>query len=53
MQEANATFDGLIPEVYDKHLGAVLFEPFAADLVKRLKPSRSKDVLELACGTGS
>jgi ubiquinone/menaquinone biosynthesis C-methylase UbiE len=52
MQEANATFDGLIPEVYDQHLGGVLFEPYAADLVKRLKPRGSKDVLELACGTG-
>ncbi|HYR69516.1 MAG TPA: methyltransferase domain-containing protein [Candidatus Dormibacteraeota bacterium] len=52
MQEANATFDGLIPEIYDKHLGAVLFEPYAADLVDRLKPRGPKDVLELACGTG-
>ncbi|HKW51375.1 MAG TPA: methyltransferase domain-containing protein [Candidatus Eisenbacteria bacterium] len=52
MQEANATFDGLIPEIYDKHLGAVLFKPYAADLVKRLKPRGAKDVLELACGTG-
>ena len=52
MQEANVTFDGSIPEIYDKHLGAVLFEPYAADLVKRLKSRGSKDVLELACGTG-
>jgi len=52
MPEANATFDGLIPEVYDNHLGAVLFEPYAADLVNRLKPRAAKDVLELACGTG-
>jgi len=52
MPEANATFDGLIPEVYDNHLGAVLFEPYAADLVNRLKPRGAKDVLELACGTG-
>jgi len=52
MQEANVTFDGLIPEIYDKHLGAVLFEPYAADLVNRLKPRGPKDVLEVACGTG-
>jgi ubiquinone/menaquinone biosynthesis C-methylase UbiE len=52
MPEANATFDGLIPEAYDQHLGGVLFEPYAADLVKRLKPRGSQDLLELACGTG-
>ena len=52
MPEANATFDGLIPEIYDQHLGAVLFQPYADDLVKRLKPRGPKDVLELACGTG-
>src|SRR6267142_452022 len=52
MPEPNATFDGLIPEVYDNHLGAVLFEPYSADLVNRLKPRAAKDVLELACGTG-
>lgn len=52
MPEANATFDGLIPEVYDRHLGAVLFQPYADDLVARLKPLGAKEVLELACGTG-
>lgn len=52
MPEANATFDGSIPEVYDRHLGAVKFEPYAADLVERLKPRGAKDVLEVACGTG-
>ena len=52
MPEANATFDGLIPEVYDRHKGAVLFEPYAADLVERLKPRGAKEILELACGTG-
>jgi ubiquinone/menaquinone biosynthesis C-methylase UbiE len=52
MQEANATFDGLIPEIYDRHLGSVLFQPYAADLARRLKARGPKDVLEVACGTG-
>ena len=28
----NATFNGTIPEMYDRLLGPLLFEPFAIDL---------------------
>ncbi len=52
MENANAIFVGSIPEHYDRHLGPVLFEPYAADLVQRLKLSQVKDALEIACGTG-
>jgi SAM-dependent methyltransferase len=41
-----------MPEVYDRHLGAAVFRPFARDLARRaalLGPSR---VLEIAAGTG-
>ena len=48
----NATFDGSIPENYDRYLGPILFEPYAADLASRLNVSADASVLELACGTG-
>lgn len=48
----NAAFVGSIPENYDRYLGRVLFDPYAADLVARLDLPESAAVLELACGTG-
>ena len=47
----SATFVGSIPALYDRHLGPVLFEPYARDLARRLPP-RSRAVLEVAAGTG-
>jgi ubiquinone/menaquinone biosynthesis C-methylase UbiE len=44
-------FVGSIPELYDRHMGPVLFEPYARDLARRL-PSGARRVLELAAGTG-
>jgi ubiquinone/menaquinone biosynthesis C-methylase UbiE len=44
-------FVGSIPELYDRHLGPVLFEPYARDLAARV-PARAKHVLEIAAGTG-
>jgi hypothetical protein len=34
--EANARFQGSIPELYDRHLGPVIFEPYAEDLARRV-----------------
>jgi SAM-dependent methyltransferase len=45
-------FTGSIPALYDRYLGPVLFEPYAADLVSRLPKGDGLRVLELACGTG-
>jgi SAM-dependent methyltransferase len=44
-------FVGSIPELYDRHLGPVLFEPYARDLAGRLPPGTNR-VLEIAAGTG-
>ncbi len=44
-------FVGSIPELYDRHLGPVLFEPYANDLSARL-PAGARRVLEIAAGTG-
>ena len=52
MSEANARFLGTIPELYDRHLGPVIFEPYAADLARRVTATTGESVLEVACGTG-
>jgi ubiquinone/menaquinone biosynthesis C-methylase UbiE len=48
----NAAFVGTIPENYDQHLGPVMFDPYARDLVARLEVPPGATVLEIACGTG-
>jgi ubiquinone/menaquinone biosynthesis C-methylase UbiE len=52
MSEMNISFSGSIPQLYDRHLGPVLFEPYAADLARRVTAQAAGPVLELACGTG-
>lgn len=44
-------FVGQIPELYDRHLGPVLFEPYARDLAARV-PADARRILEVAAGTG-
>jgi len=44
-------FAGSIPELYDRHMGPVLFEPYAQELAARLPPQAAR-VLEVAAGTG-
>jgi len=44
-------FLGSIPELYDRHLGPVFFEPYAIDLARRI-PASAQRVLEVASGTG-
>jgi ubiquinone/menaquinone biosynthesis C-methylase UbiE len=46
-----ARFVGSIPELYERHLGPVLFEPYAIDLASRV-PAGSRKILEIAAGTG-
>lgn len=48
----DSLFDGSIPEFYDLHLGPLLFEPFAADLGRRVAKLRPRRALEVAAGTG-
>jgi ubiquinone/menaquinone biosynthesis C-methylase UbiE len=51
-RDRNVLFQGAIPENYDHYLGPVIFEPYAEDLVSRLKGRKLECVLEIACGTG-
>src|ERR1041385_804399 len=45
-------FSGSIPELYERHLVPLIFEPYAIDLALRLKTRPVSDVLEIAAGTG-
>ena len=51
-RDRNVVFAGSIPGNYDRYLGPALFEPFAKDMVARLKHEQPENVLEVACGTG-
>jgi ubiquinone/menaquinone biosynthesis C-methylase UbiE len=52
MAETTISFSGSIPQLYDRYLGPVLFEPYAADLARRVATHGAGPVLEMACGTG-
>lgn len=40
-------------DLYEKHLGSALFEPYAVDLAEKIAASCTQgSVLEMACGTG-
>ena len=52
MSDTAAQFTGEIPRNYDRCLGPMLFEPYAADLVGRVPVREGLRVLEVACGTG-
>jgi ubiquinone/menaquinone biosynthesis C-methylase UbiE len=52
MSETDKTFAGSIPALYDRHLGPMLFEPYALDMAERVARLAPKRILEIAAGTG-
>jgi len=52
MPRSDAVFSGRIPEIYDRFMGPLLFEPYAAEVVPRLAWLRAGHLLETAAGTG-
>ncbi|MBV9054794.1 MAG: methyltransferase domain-containing protein [Hyphomicrobiales bacterium] len=52
MPQNDAAFIGSIPQLYDEHMGALLFAPYARDMAKRLSDMKSGELLETAAGTG-
>ena len=52
MADTDKVFAGSIPKLYETHLVPLIFEPYAADLAKRLSPRRLHRILEVAAGTG-
>ena len=51
MSNGDRAFVGSIPEIYDRYLGPMLFEPYATELASRLS-GFSGQILETAAGTG-
>src|SRR5712691_5587099 len=52
MVATDKLFAGSIPEIYDRFLVPLIFEPYARDLAERLAKTGPRDVLETAAGTG-
>ena len=53
MSDTDKVFAGGIPEIYDRLLVPILFEPYAADLARRAARLQPANVLETASGTGA
>lgn len=51
-QASDASFAGSIPQVYDRLLVPLIFEPYAEDLAARAAALEPARVLEVAAGTG-
>jgi len=52
MAATDKLFAGSIPELYDRVLVPLIFEPYAHDLAERVAKVGPRDVLETAAGTG-
>ena len=53
MSATDKQFSGSIPELYDRHLVPLIFEPYARDIAQRVAARAPKQVLEVAAGTGA
>lgn len=52
MKDSDRAFSGSIPALYDRYLGPLIFEAYAADLARRVAGLGGGSVLETAAGTG-
>ena len=52
MVATDRVFAGSVPEIYDRFLVPLIFEPYALDLAARLASIGPRNVLEIAAGTG-
>lgn len=52
MTSNDRAFSGSIPEIYDRHMVPLIFQPYADDLARRVAALQPASVLETACGTG-
>lgn len=50
--DRDKVFAGSVPQIYEKYLVPLIFEPYAEDLVRRLATRDLRRVLEIAAGTG-
>lgn len=51
--KSDAVFAGSVPAIYERYLVPMTFEPYALDLVERLRARAPRRLLELAAGTGA
>jgi ubiquinone/menaquinone biosynthesis C-methylase UbiE len=52
MAGSDTQFTGSIPEMYDRLMVPLIFQPYAHDLAQRVRALSPHDVLEIAAGTG-
>ena len=52
MSATDKLFGGSIPEIYERLLVPLLFEPYAKDLAERVVKIGPSQILEIAAGTG-
>jgi ubiquinone/menaquinone biosynthesis C-methylase UbiE len=52
LRDTDKAFAGSIPELYDRLLVPLIFEPYAQDIAARVAARQPRDVLEIAAGTG-
>src|SRR5215207_8225748 len=52
MSATDTVFAGSIPALYDRYMGPLLFEPYAAEVARRALAIAPGHVLETAAGTG-
>lgn len=52
MGTTDTAFAGAIPGIYDRHLGPLLFAPFAREVARRVAGWAPHDIVETAAGTG-
>ena len=53
MLETDKAFGGSVPENYDRYMVPLIFEPYAADLARRVASLSPGVVLETAAGSGA
>ena len=53
MATEDALFAGSIPELYERFLLPLIFDPYAEDLIRRIVQRTPASVLEVAAGTGA
>ena len=52
MSSSDIAFTGSVPGMYDRYMGPLLFQPYAAELARRASIWQPRRVLETAAGTG-
>jgi len=51
--ESDKVFAGSVPEIYDRLMVPLIFDPYAADIAARAGRLAPRDLLEVAAGTGA